>query len=259
MSLELDERQRAMLGEMGVTVWQPLGRREAVEAAPPARRPVSTNAAAVAAPAAAAPVGQPSATPQPADIESMNWEALAAAVAQGRAGPAFGRRPTVFGSGDLRPDWLVVGEAPDEHEERAGEPFAGPPGQLLDNMLKALKLDRRQRVYLTNIVKCRLPGDRNPEAQELADSEPILRRQVQLLQPRIILVMGRFAVPLLLGTGEPMGRLRGRAHQYQGVPVIATYHPAYLLRNPHDKARAWADLCLAAELMGRLEPRPNPS
>lgn len=255
MSLELDERRRAMLGEMGVTVWQPLERREPVEAAPTARRPAPASAAAVSAPAAAALAGRPAAVPQPAEIESLDWEALAAAVAQGRAGPAFGRRPTMFGSGDLQPDWLVVGEAPDEHEERAGEPFAGPPGQLLDNMLKALKLDRRRRVYLTNIVKCRLPGDRNPEPQELADSEPILRRQVQLLQPRIILVMGRFAVPLLLGTSEPIGRLRGRAHQYLGVPVIATYHPAYLLRNPHDKARAWADLCLAAELTGQLEPR----
>jgi uracil-DNA glycosylase len=142
-----------------------------------------------------------------------------------------------------------VGEPPDENEQAEGAPFVAEAGVLLDNMLKALGLDRRTKVFLTNIMKCRLPGSRNPTPEELAQCELIFRRQVQLLKPKIIVVMGRFAVPAVLGTTEPIGKLRGRAHQYQGVPVVVTYHPAYLLRNLADKAKAWTDLCLARELM----------
>ena len=120
-------------------------------------------------------------------------------------------------------------------------------------MLKALGLDRHHNVYIANVLKCRPPGNRNPEPQEVAQCEPFLRRQVELLQPKIILAMGRFAVQSLLGSAEPIGKLRGRAHQYMGVPVVVTYHPAYLLRNLADKAKAWADLCLALEVM-RAQP-----
>ena len=130
-----------------------------------------------------------------------------------------------------------------------GEPFVGQAGKLLDNMLKAIGMDRHHQVYIANVLKCRPPGNRNPEPEEVAQCEPFLRRQVELLQPRIILAMGRFAVQSLLQTTEPIGKLRGRPHQYGGVPVVVTYHPAYLLRNLPDKAKAWADLCLAMELL----------
>ena len=154
----------------------------------------------------------------------------------------------MVGVGDTQADWLIGGEAPGENEDLQREPFVGQAGKLLDNMLKGLGLDRRHNVYIANVLKCRPPGNRNPQPEEVAQCEPFLRRQVQLLQPRIILAMGRFAVQSLLGTSEPIGKLRGRAHQYLGVPVVVTYHPAYLLRNLPDKAKAWADLCFAQEL-----------
>ncbi len=180
----------------------------------------------------------------------MSWDALVETVAACRAcALCEGRRNTVFGVGDQQADWLIVGEAPGENEDAQGEPFVGQAGKLLDNMLKALALDRNRNVYITNVLKCRPPGNRNPEPQEVAQCEPFLRRQVELLAPKIILAMGRFAVQSLLGSDEPIGKLRGRRHEYMGVPVVVTYHPAYLLRNLPEKAKAWADLCLAMELM----------
>jgi uracil-DNA glycosylase len=125
----------------------------------------------------------------------------------------------------------------------------GQAGKLLDNMLRALGVSRRQGVYIANVLKCRPPGNRNPEPDEIAQCEPFLRRQVELLRPKIILAMGRFAVQTLLQSNEPVGRLRGRVHRYQDVPLVVTYHPAYLLRNLPDKAKAWADLCLAQSLL----------
>ncbi|HET6828191.1 MAG TPA: uracil-DNA glycosylase, partial [Ramlibacter sp.] len=157
-------------------------------------------------------------------------------------------RNTVFGVGHRQADWLVIGEAPGENEDIQGEPFVGQAGKLLDNMLAALSLARGRGVYIANVLKCRPPGNRNPEPDEVAQCEPFLRRQVELLQPRIILAMGRFAVQSLLSTTEPIGKLRGRVHSYNGVPVVVTYHPAYLLRNLPDKAKAWADLCLARQV-----------
>jgi DNA polymerase len=163
-------------------------------------------------------------------------------------------------------DWLLVGEPPDEAEERAGAAFADQSGQLLDNMLKALGLSRRadaagsaQAAYLTNVVKCRPARARNPEPAELVVCENYLRREIALVQPKVILAMGRFAAQALLQssapelTGTPLGKLRGQIYRYQGLPVVVTYHPAYLLRNQADKARAWADLCLARQAAaGRL-------
>ncbi len=180
----------------------------------------------------------------------MGWDELAQAVASCRAcSLCSSRHNTVFGVGDRQADWLIVGEAPGENEDLQGEPFVGQAGKLLDNMLKALGLDRRRNgVYIANVLKCRPPGNRNPQPEEVAQCEPFLRRQVELLQPRIILAMGRFAVQSLLGTTEPIGKLRGRVHHYLGVPLVVTYHPAYLLRNLPDKAKAWADLCLAREV-----------
>jgi uracil-DNA glycosylase family 4 len=150
-----------------------------------------------------------------------------------------------------------VGEAPGEQEDRQGEPFVGRAGQLLDRMLTAVGLSRTEadaarQVYIANVIKCRPPGNRNPLPEEVAQCEPFLIRQVQLVQPKVILAMGRFAVQSILRSSEPIGKLRGKVHEYQGVPVVVTYHPAYLLRNPADKALAWDDLCLARELMARL-------
>ena len=195
---------------------------------------------------------------RPTGIESMDWAALRQAVAGCRACKLCERRrQTVFGVGNERAHWMVVGEAPGEQEDIQGEPFVGKSGQLLDNMLRALGLGRHdaagdpaRQVYIANTLKCRPPGNRNPEPDELAQCEPFLVRQIELVQPKILLAMGRFAVQSLLRSSEPVGRLRGRVHRYHGVPLIVTYHPAYLLRNPEDKARAWDDLCLAAETAG---------
>lgn len=184
----------------------------------------------------------------------MDWDTLQATVAQCRAcGLCQGRKNTVFGVGDRSAQWMVIGEAPGENEDLQGEPFVGQAGKLLDNMLAAIGLNRsvvgaqdgQAGVYIANTLKCRPPGNRNPEPVELQTCAPYLMRQVALVQPRIILAMGRFAVQSLLQTTEPIGKLRGRVHSYQGVPVVVTYHPAYLLRNPADKAKAWADLVLA--------------
>lgn len=261
MSLHLDGRQRAMLAEMGIRVFGPLA--DIGRGTPPSGAD-SGRASAVAAPekamgraaeaAAVAPAVRSEVEARPMGVELMSWDELAQAVAGCRACKlCSGRRNTVFGVGDLQADWLIVGEAPGENEDLQGEPFVGPAGQLLDNMLKAVGLDRSRKVYIANVLKCRPPANRNPLPDEVAQCEPFLRRQVQLLQPRIILAMGRFAVQSLLGSTEPIGKLRGQRHQYLGVPVVVTYHPAYLLRNLPDKAKAWADLCLALELL-RAQP-----
>jgi DNA polymerase len=257
MSLQMDARQRAMLAEMGVRLFLPAQRAAQVAPEPEAAiQPQRARAADVPA-----PVARPPARPVPIAVEArptgigtMTWDVLAETVSGCRACKLCqSRRNTVFGVGDTRPDWLVIGEAPGENEDLQGEPFVGQAGKLLDNMLRPLGVSRKHKVYIANVLKCRPPGNRNPEPEEVAQCEPFLRRQVELLQPRIILAMGRFAVQSLLQTTEPIGRLRGRAHQYNGVPVVVTYHPAYLLRNLPDKAKAWADLCLALSIMRESE------
>jgi DNA polymerase len=194
-------------------------------------------------------------------IAQLDWPALHAAVTDCRAcGLCEGRHQTVFGSGHRRAHCMVVGEAPGEQEDLAGEPFVGPSGQLLDRMLAALGLTRgdaaedadpARQVYIANTLKCRPPLNRNPTAAELASCRPFLERQVALVQPRVILAMGRFAVQSLLGSDEALGKLRGRLHDWHGVPLVVTYHPAYLLRQPAEKARAWEDLCLAASCLDK--------
>ncbi|WP_048438102.1 uracil-DNA glycosylase family protein [Caenimonas sp. SL110] len=260
MTLQLDARQRAMLVEMGLPDFFP--DRHQDESAPA----VVTQAAAVepieierAPPAlvraevVVQPVSRRAPSPVPAQdrgVESLEWDALAEAVAVCRAcGLGASRRNAVFGVGDLQPDVMVIGEPPDDNEDRSGESFGGPAGQLLDNMLRSIGVSRDNKAFIANVLKCRPPGGRRPMAEEFAQCEPLLRRQVLLLKPRVILVMGRFAVETVLQTDEPLGRLRGRVHAYGGVPVVATYHPTYLLGNLADKAKAWADLCLARELM----------
>src|SRR5262245_45946721 len=152
---------------------------------------------------------------------------------------------SVPGVGDPGAEWLFVGEAPGAEEDARGEPFVGQAGRLLDNMLAAVDLARGKNVYIANVLKCRPPGNRNPEPDEVVKCSPHLLRQIGLVQPKLIVAMGRFAAQTLLGTDATIASLRGRVHRYAGVPLVVTYHPAYLLRNLPDKAKSWADLLFA--------------
>jgi DNA polymerase len=262
---QLDARQRAMLAEMGVRVWAPRHRPAATAqapetpSAPVTRSPDTVRSAPTAARAPATPVAAAPVTLRAAradGVQHMDWSTLQETVATCVAcGLCRSRKNTVFGVGDTQADWMIVGEAPGENEDLRGEPFVGPAGQLLDNMLQAVGRSRTgqgaQAAYIANVLKCRPPANRNPQPEEVAQCEPYLARQVALLKPRVIVAMGRFAVQSLLKTNEPIGRLRGRVHQYEGVPVIVSYHPAYLLRTPTDKGKAWADLCLAMDVLER--------
>ncbi len=184
----------------------------------------------------------------------MDWPALKEAVSGCTACALHeGRTQTVFGVGDENADWLLVGEAPGAEEDRQGEPFVGQAGQLLDAMLAAIDLARGENVYIANVLKCRPPGNRNPDPGEVAQCAPHLARQVALIQPKLILAMGRFAVQTLLGTEASIASLRGRLHTCHGVPLIVTYHPAYLLRTLHDKSKAWEDLLFARKTMTGLQ------
>jgi DNA polymerase len=303
MSLDLDDRQRAMLLEMGVHVWWPQAESAAsLEQAPAAAQAVRPALAvaienivveAINTPArasnhpksapvrpaqalSAAVLAVPSAVSVAAcegvvdGIAAMDWPTLAQTVASCQACKlCIGRRAPVFAGGDgpRLADWLVVTEPPEEIEERAGRPQVEQAGQLLDNMLRALGISRQDgpasalggkgssatRAYVTSAVKCRPARVRNPSLDELAVCGAYLRREVALVQPKVILAMGRFAAQALLQgsvaevANIPLGKLRGQLYRYQGLPVVVTYPPVYLLRSQHDKARAWADLCLAQE------------
>lgn len=255
------ERQQAMLRTMGLRLWLPPGVPTAadpavadLEAAEPAvATPIATTVPAAAASPSPAAAAAPLAT---GPLSTLGWGELRAAVAECQAcSLAQSRTQTVFGVGHPNAHWMIVGEAPGEQEDLCGEPFVGAAGRLLDRMLAALGLtrgeaDAARQVYIANTLKCRPPRNRNPEPQELQRCQPFLERQVELVQPRVILAMGRFAVQSLLASSEPIGRLRGQVHRWRGRPLVVTYHPAYLLRSPGDKARAWADLCLAAQAAG---------
>ena len=166
------------------------------------------------------------------------------------------RTQTVFGVGDETADWMIVGEAPGAEEDARGEPFVGQAGRLLDNMLAAIKLSREKNVYIANVLKCRPPGNRNPGPDEVAQCSPLLARQIQLVQPRLILAMGRFAAQTLLNSDASISSMRGKVYRYQGVPTIVTYHPAYLLRSLPEKAKAWEDLCFAMATMAQERAAP---
>ncbi len=196
---------------------------------------------------------------QPADGEPAaarrwtDWDALTQAVASCTACKLHQTRTQgVPGVGDRHAEWLIIGEAPGADEDRQGEPFVGQAGKLLDAMLAAIGLKRGENVYITNVLKSRPPGNRNPEADEIAACMPYLLSQIELIRPKIILALGRFAAQNLLQTDETIGRLRGQVHRFQDIPLVVTYHPAYLLRNLPDKARAWEDLCLARRTMRQL-------
>ena len=296
---DLDDRQRAMLAEMGVRVWWPQhpdaaphavaadGPTMATQGAAPANgvsvvAPLASPARPMpnVAPTASAPVQAPATRPAtrepvalaptpvqakgavfaplPEGLSSMGWAELQTAV-QACQSCALGaaRQTPILGSGHGTAHWMVVGDLPSDTDEPSGQPFTGPEGVLLDNMLKAVGVRRQgsaapadasadtPEACLTHAVKCRPQNGRNPETPELATCAAYLSRQVTLVQPRVILAMGRFAIQSLLGSTEPMGKLRGRLHDFQGVPVVVTYPPSSLLRNPADKAKAWADLVLA--------------
>ncbi len=293
MSLELDARQRAMLQEMGVRVWAPLTTTEAHSFLDDGSALRQDSAEAEVFPAVTsapvAPVAQVS-KPVPANLESpmrapdplpgptrvtslvdgitgMDWPALNEAVQQCQAcAMCLGRRAPVLAAPRQRStcDWLLVGDPPDEAQERVGQPFVEEAGQLLDNMLRAVGVQRwnhdasadadqtpASRAYLTHVLKCRPALTRAPNATELDTCAHFLRREITLTQPKVILAMGRFAMQLLLSetpaeqAGLPLGKLRGQVWRFAGVPVVVTYPPGYLLRNGQDKARAWSDLCLA--------------
>lgn len=285
------ERQRAMLREMGIPPFWPVPaepaeappeqvatphaaepdqamRRvaavaeEAIQRAAGGQPNGQSSTRSAARPSPATPSRSPSAQPievplglRPVGVETMDWPALREAVASCQAcSLCQSRTQAVFGVGNEQAQWMIVGEAPGEQEDKQGEPFVGRAGQLLDRMLAALDLSRAEaeatrQVFIANVLKCRPPANRNPQPQEVAQCEPYLLRQIALVQPKVILAMGRFAVQSLLKSAEPIGKLRGRVHEVAGVPVIVTYHPAYLLRSPADKALAWDDLCLAREVM----------
>ncbi len=186
-------------------------------------------------------------------ILRMDWQELKTVVAACKDCPLHEKRTqAVFGVGDENADWLFIGEGPGVEEDAKGEPFVGQAGKLLDSMLAAIGLKRGDNVYIANVVKCRPPGNRNPEAQEAQQCEPYLERQIALIQPKLIIALGKVAVQNLLKADATIASLRGRLHDYQGIPLIVTYHPAYLLRNLPDKAKAWADLCFARKTMREL-------
>ena len=192
-------------------------------------------------------------------IMQMDWQSLHECVAHCEAcNLSKTRTQTVFGVGDPNAEWLFVGEAPGAEEDRQGEPFVGQAGKLLDNMLKAIQLKRGQNVYIANVLKCRPPENRDPQGEEVMQCDPFLKRQVELIKPKLIVALGKFAAQSLLNSQSTIAALRGKLHDYHGVPVIVTYHPAYLLRNLPDKAKAWEDLCYARSTMQRLQSAAQP-
>lgn len=275
-SLHLDERQRAMLQAMGVTHWWPTEAQADSQEPPPAQpdtpdRAHAPTAASTRPQSATRPQAAPAVVRTPAQEEAnpstftpapvardavadMDWDTLTDTINHCQAcGLCQGRRQAVPGTGHRQARWMVVGEAPGEQEDKQGLPFVGPAGQLLDAMLAAMHLTRENDVYIANVLKCRPPHNRNPEPAEVARCQPYLRRQIALVQPGLILAMGKFAAQTLLAgvvpdvERLPLGKLRGQVYMAAGIPVVVTYHPAYLLRNPADKAKVWDDLCLAMQ------------
>ncbi len=222
--MNLNEQQRrAYLEAIGIDVWVPRGEAEAeVEVHDDA--PVSA-------------------------ADDLDWNALRATVAGcTRCSLHQTRTQTVFGVGDPNADWMFIGEAPGAEEDRRGEPFVGRSGQLLDQMLAAIG-QSRQSVFIANIIKCRPPNNRDPKPEEAIACRAYLERQIEIVNPRIIIAVGKIAAQNLLGTDSPVGRMRGKRHSFGNVPLVVTYHPAYLLRSPSQKRKSWDDLCLARDIV----------
>jgi DNA polymerase len=248
-------RRERILAEIGVRPRWRLREREAA-ASPPGVDPAPASAPSTMR---AGDVVELELDDRAARVARMDWPALKTAVATCEAcGLAKTRNKTVFGVGDERAEWMLVGEAPGAEEDARGEPFVGQAGRLLDSMLAAVALRRGENVYIANVLKCRPPGNRNPEPFEVAQCSPHLVRQIELIQPKLILALGRAAAQLLLNTDASIASLRGKLFRYQGVTTIVTYHPAYLLRNLPDKSKAWEDLCFARATMKDLKAAAAP-
>jgi uracil-DNA glycosylase family 4 len=244
------ERRALMLREMGLSPQWHL-RISTHDADVEQAVPVHAADAAEADTGSAAPAGTQD---RRAVIMRMEWPEIKQCVATCTSCALHVRRnKTVFGVGDENADWLFVGEGPGADEDAQGEPFVGQAGKLLDNMLAAIQLKRGSNVYITNMVKCRPPGNRNPEAEESLACEPYLHRQIELIKPRLIVALGKVAAVNLLAREASVASMRNKVHQYRGIPLIVTYHPAYLLRTLADKARAWEDLCFAVDTMEALQ------
>jgi len=194
-----------------------------------------------------------------ARIAALDWEHFDADVAACTAcGLCRTRNKAVPGVGDRRAEWLFVGEGPGAEEDAKGEPFVGQAGKLLDSMLAALGMNRAEKVYIANVVKCRPPGNRTPEPGEAEACRPYLERQIALIRPKLIVALGKSAATLLLNTDATIASLRGRRHRYGDTPLVVTYHPAYLLRNLPDKAKAWEDLLFARRVASSGSPDAPP-
>ncbi len=215
-----EQQRRAYLDALGIELWLP---RDEPDIDPPLEAP-------------------------PAGAEALDWDELKDCVSDcTRCELHQSRTQTVFGVGNPNASWMIIGEAPGAEEDRRGEPFVGRAGKLLDEMLRAIG-QSRQEVFIANILKCRPPNNRDPKSDEIGQCREYLERQISLVDPSIILAVGRIAAQNLLGTDSPVGRLRGRRHSLGEVPLVVTYHPAYLLRSPSQKRKAWEDLCMAQSL-----------
>lgn len=241
-----EQRRRQYLDALGITRWEP--RRPGA-----AEVPVAAGAADSAV-LREAPVAPASPAPADAGVSSPGaWTALQAEVrACTRCALHKTRTQTVFGVGNQNAKWMFIGEAPGADEDRQGEPFVGKAGQLLNAILFAMGL-KREEVYIANVLKCRPPGNRDPQPEEVAQCEPYLIRQIELIRPQLIVALGRHAAHSLLKTEVPLAKLRGQMLSYHGTPLFVTYHPAYLLRNPADKRKVWDDLCRARAAMLNME------
>lgn len=246
--------------EEGVSVLRNAVPATATLSAAVAPTPVRSTSLLAKAEALQAPVLATQASPSSADpqritrIATLDWRDLNNMVSTCQACPlGETRKHAVFGAGNPRGSWLFVGEAPGAEEDRRGEAFVGRAGQLLDNMLRAMGLSREKDVYIANILKCRPPNNRDPLGPEVQACTPYLQRQIALLQPRVIVALGRFAAQGLLQVDTPLSQLRGTTQHYQGIPLIVTYHPAYLLRNPIDKRKVWEDLKRALGVFAELQ------
>lgn len=240
--------RRQYLDALGITCWQSR-RREVASIA----EPVSATSANATVPGSATSEPAVFTDPSVASTGSADWLALEAAVrACTKCSLHATRTQTVFGVGDRRARWMFIGEAPGADEDRQGEPFVGRAGQLLNAILFAIGL-KREEVFIANVLKCRPPGNRDPQPEEVAQCEPYLIRQIELIKPKLIVALGRHAAHSLLKTEVPLGKLRGQRLSYHGTPLIVTYHPAYLLRNPVDKRKVWDDLCLAKTVLEQVE------
>ncbi len=235
----MTQRRDGVLRELGLAPLWKLRAPPAVES-PAGAAGLSPAAAAAATDAAPADAGRAAA------IAVLDWDELRRSVAECRACELCRtRRQAVLGVGDAQADWLFVGEGPGAEEDEKGEPFVGQAGRLLDAMLAAIDLQRGKGVYIANAVKCRPPDNRTPLPEEISACRPYLERQIELLAPRLIVALGRPAAQALLAREVKIAALRGSLQDYRGVPLVVSYHPAYLLRTPSDKAKAWEDLCFA--------------